>query len=190
MNAAEISQALGGRHCGRGYRARCVGPGHDDRHPSLDIEDRDGKVLLIDRSGRCTQDEIIDALRARGLWESTRGERSHPVPAIDWLQHLTPKPPEVPPCCLLQVPRCGHWIAFDREMRLAHLHWELLEASTEVADLYERAGEPLTTPALKAELILSVEVGGIATLGFDNAVLTAAIGAVADEVVRVGDEPD
>jgi hypothetical protein len=73
---------------------------------------------------------------------------------------------------------------------LAALHSELLEAAAEVVDLYQRAREPLTAAALIAEFRLSIEVGGITTLGFDAAALTAAIGSVADEVAGVRDEPD
>lgn len=44
-------------------------PGHDDQHPSLSVKEQDGKVLVKCRVG-CDQDALIDALRARGLWES------------------------------------------------------------------------------------------------------------------------
>lgn len=65
MNASDLAAALGGRKTSRGWRAPC--PAHDDRHPSLDItETPDGRVLFICRAG-CSQTEVIDALRARGL---------------------------------------------------------------------------------------------------------------------------
>jgi hypothetical protein len=43
-------------------------PSHfPDRHPSLAITERKGKVLFICRSG-CSQTEVLDGLRSRGLW--------------------------------------------------------------------------------------------------------------------------
>src|SRR5215813_3480984 len=56
----------GSRRSGDGYIACC--PAHDDRNPSLSInEDAGGKVLLHCHAG-CEQQEVIDALRERGLW--------------------------------------------------------------------------------------------------------------------------
>ena len=47
--------------------ARC--PAHDDRDPSLAIQDTcDGKVLVRCHAG-CDQARVIAALRSRGLWE-------------------------------------------------------------------------------------------------------------------------
>ena len=68
-SATDISNALGGRRMGKGFIARC--PAHDDRMPSLSIADgadgADGKILVHCHAG-CTQDEVIAALRTRGLW--------------------------------------------------------------------------------------------------------------------------
>lgn len=58
--------------CHRGRRTHC--PRHHDEHPSLDAEERGGKVLIICRAG-CRQDEVIEALRARGLWPGTAPRR-------------------------------------------------------------------------------------------------------------------
>ena len=68
MAAADaIAKALGGRKTGIGWIARC--PAHDDRNPSLSLSTgRGGKVLLRCHSG-CGQAQVIDALRARDLWE-------------------------------------------------------------------------------------------------------------------------
>ena len=68
MAAADaIAKALGGRKAGSGWIARC--PAHDDRNPSLSLSTgKDGKVLLRCLAG-CDQAQVIDALRARGLWE-------------------------------------------------------------------------------------------------------------------------
>ncbi len=68
MTAETIAKALGGRKAGSGWTARC--PAHDDRNPSLSISTgKDGKVLLRCHAG-CDQAQVIDALRARGLWEN------------------------------------------------------------------------------------------------------------------------
>ena len=68
-----IVKALGGRKAGSGWIARC--PAHDDRNPSLSLStEKDGKVLLHCHAG-CRQAQVIDALRARGLWED-RGRHS------------------------------------------------------------------------------------------------------------------
>ena len=65
--ANAIAKALGGRKAGIGWIARC--PAHDDRNPSLSLSTgRGGKVLLRCHAG-CGQAQVIDALRARGLWE-------------------------------------------------------------------------------------------------------------------------
>ena len=68
MAAADaIAKALGGRKAGIGWIARC--PAHDDRNPSLSLSTgRGGKILLRCHSG-CGQAQVIDALRARDLWE-------------------------------------------------------------------------------------------------------------------------
>jgi hypothetical protein len=67
MTAETIGTALDGRKIGGGWVARC--PAHDDRKPSLSIATgKDGKVLLRCHAG-CDQVQVIDALRARGLWQ-------------------------------------------------------------------------------------------------------------------------
>lgn len=48
--------------------AKC--PAHDDRNPSLSIREADGKVLFYCHAG-CAQRDVIEALKARGLWEGT-----------------------------------------------------------------------------------------------------------------------
>jgi hypothetical protein len=76
MTAEAIAQALQGRRTGPGrWMARC--PAHDDRTPSLSITDRKGTVLVHCFAG-CRQAEVIEALRARGLWPERKTE---------WLPH-------------------------------------------------------------------------------------------------------
>ena len=68
MNAASIAFALNGRKSGRGWSARC--PAHDDRDPSLSISiSPKGKTLVHCHAG-CSQDQVIDALINRGLWNN------------------------------------------------------------------------------------------------------------------------
>jgi putative DNA primase/helicase len=71
-SAEEIARALKGRRCSRGWICRC--PAHNDHHPSFSIaETRDRKVLVKCWSG-CRQDDVIDALRRRGLWDGKPGQ--------------------------------------------------------------------------------------------------------------------
>lgn len=70
--ATEFAQAIDPekvRQSGRGYMVRC--PAHNDNNPSLKIDDKDGKVLFHCFAG-CTQDEVLDELKARNLWQSGR----------------------------------------------------------------------------------------------------------------------
>jgi len=45
-------------------------PAHRDRNPSLSIREDGGRVLVHCHAG-CPQHQVIDELRARGLWESS-----------------------------------------------------------------------------------------------------------------------
>ena len=70
ITAREIAMALGGKPTGNdSYICRCPGPIHvrGDINPSLSIRaSRDGKVLLHCFSGD-SYDDIVAALRAKGL---------------------------------------------------------------------------------------------------------------------------
>ena len=64
-------------------KTKCAGPGkylaccpaHDDKNPSLSIQDApSGKVLVHCHAG-CSQDEVISALRDLGLWHIQSRER-------------------------------------------------------------------------------------------------------------------
>ncbi|MGA7453960.1 MAG: toprim domain-containing protein [Rhodoplanes sp.] len=59
----------------------CCCPAHDDSKPSLHIQDINGKVLFYCFAG-CAQADVIDALRARGLWPipgSSNGTTRNPT---------------------------------------------------------------------------------------------------------------
>lgn len=90
MDAREIVAALGGRWSGRSGMACC--PAHDDRTPSLSVAERDGVVLVRCFAG-CTQNEVIDALRQRGLWPAADGNERATLPRG---QHRRPaaRPPD------------------------------------------------------------------------------------------------
>ena len=68
QRALTIATALQGRRVGYGWMACC--PAHEDRTPSLSICDGEDKVLVHCHAG-CEQDQVIAALRSRGLWEQT-----------------------------------------------------------------------------------------------------------------------
>ena len=68
QSATTIATALQGRRAGYGWMACC--PAHEDRTPSLSICDGEDKVLVHCHAG-CEQDQVIAALRSRGLWEQT-----------------------------------------------------------------------------------------------------------------------
>ena len=73
-SAADIARALKGRRRGAGWVCKC--PAHDDHHPSLSVaETRDRKPLVKCWSG-CSQDDVIDALKRRGLWDGKARETS------------------------------------------------------------------------------------------------------------------
>jgi hypothetical protein len=74
LTAAELAAALQARRTGRRWMARC--PAHRDKSPSLSIQERDGRVLVHCFSG-CPQDDVIAALRQRGLWPEPEHDRDN-----------------------------------------------------------------------------------------------------------------
>lgn len=75
----EITAALHAKRTGTGWVACC--PAHDDHTPSLTIRESNGKILVRCHAG-CTQAEVIDALRLRGLWPETE-KREWKRPFVD-----------------------------------------------------------------------------------------------------------
>src|SRR5215813_285294 len=73
MTAETVAKALGGHKSGSAWMALC--PAHEDREPSLSITDADnGKVLVRWHAG-CEQEQVIAALRSRGLWTESGSHR-------------------------------------------------------------------------------------------------------------------
>lgn len=64
--------------CARSRR-RTHCPAHRDRQPSLDVDERGGKVVFICRSG-CRQHEVLQGLRQRGLWPQAADTACSPRP--------------------------------------------------------------------------------------------------------------
>lgn len=73
LDAESIAHALGRKKLGKGYICCC--PAHDDRTPSLSITDADNKILFHCFAG-CTYEEVICALRSKGLWSELRTKQN------------------------------------------------------------------------------------------------------------------
>jgi putative DNA primase/helicase len=84
MRAETLATALGGRKVGFAWTACC--PAHEDRRPSLAItETKDGTVLVRCHAG-CDQRNVIEALRALGLWGRARRYHRSPFESHDCAQ--------------------------------------------------------------------------------------------------------
>jgi hypothetical protein len=181
MNAAKIAAALGSRKTARGWCASC--PAHNDRHPSLDIAERpDGRVLFICRAG-CSQAEVIDALRERGLW-SPSSSRS-PAQSCRTPEVLPPYagPSDTGSCCLGSLD-CDHWLRFNRRWLLAELRKNLVEACRELIDKIKRADQPVAPEILRKAITFAVPFGAIVPPGVDDATVSKAIDLAIAEFTR------
>lgn len=84
----EIAASLHAKRTPTGWVACC--PAHEDHTPSLSLRESNGKILVRCHAG-CTQEEVLEALRKRGLWpEPSRrpgspGETADPDRAEDML---------------------------------------------------------------------------------------------------------
>ena len=74
----DIVSALEGHTSGDGYLLCC--PAHDDHNPSLSIRDDGNGKLLVHCHANCSQESVIDALKAMGLWGQSKAVLSHPAP--------------------------------------------------------------------------------------------------------------
>ncbi len=101
MNAEEIARALGGRRSGKGWVVKC--PAHQDKRPSLSIDEgSNGKALVKCRAG-CSQDDVIDALRGRGLWPEPHTTAPKAASTVA-MRTAMPKAPDVEWTPVLPVP--------------------------------------------------------------------------------------
>jgi hypothetical protein len=75
--AKELTLALGGRWNDRMQRGNARCPAHDDTDPSLDITERNERVLYVCRAG-CSQDAVTAALRQRGCWPERKPAAAEP----------------------------------------------------------------------------------------------------------------
>jgi len=76
LNAESIAMSLDKpRRNGNGKYIACC-PAHDDKNPSLAITDANNTTLVYCFSG-CQQINVIEALRARGLWPDTKREANN-----------------------------------------------------------------------------------------------------------------
>jgi len=74
-SAESLAQALSGKKSGDGWIACC--PAHEDNDPSLSIsENPKGGNPLVHCFAGCSQEEVIEALKADGLWAS-RSKSTH-----------------------------------------------------------------------------------------------------------------
>lgn len=69
MNAEQVANILGNaKRAGSGWLTKC--PAHDDKHASLTLSDKDGKLLWNCKTG-CAQTSVLDALKRLGLLEKS-----------------------------------------------------------------------------------------------------------------------
>jgi hypothetical protein len=192
MTPCEIAEALGVTRPprttprGKTWTVRCPVPGHNDRRPSFDITDSNGRALFHCWPG-CPQNEVIAALRERGLLSPTNARSATRPPVFRWEDHLSPEPPSIPKCCRAGgdsgASLCAHQRRFDADMTLARLRANLLEAKAEVVSLYRTAKLPLDLETLRAELNLAIEVGGGTIVPYH---LDASIVGMAIDFVVIG----
>jgi hypothetical protein len=63
-----------GSRSGDGFKTHC--PAHRDETPSLQISEKNGKILFKCFGG-CSQDAVIEALTSRNLWISSKKSKKH-----------------------------------------------------------------------------------------------------------------
>lgn len=74
LDAESIASALQKpKRAGLGKYVACC-PAHDDKTPSLSIQDASDRVLVHCHAG-CSQEEVIDRLRDLGLWHKPSPKR-------------------------------------------------------------------------------------------------------------------
>lgn len=105
INAEHIARALGnGKEFQNGqpgsWNTCC--PAHNDDGPSLTVTDGDGGRLVVYCHAKCSQTEVIDALKKLRLWPTGSGQR----PPREWVV-LPFAPSTAPRVTTMQHPRLG-----------------------------------------------------------------------------------
>ena len=78
ITAEDIGRVLNGRYSAGQWVCRC--PSHEDRRASLAVRDGDGGRVLLHCHAGCDPLDVIDALKARGLWEAPARTGAKPKP--------------------------------------------------------------------------------------------------------------
>ena len=96
LSAESIYSILGGKpKSGGGYLCHC--PAHEDKNPSLSVDDGDNGRPLVKCWSGCPQEAVVDALKERGAWPdgSRTAPRRAPVKrSVDqWQPTRTDTPP-------------------------------------------------------------------------------------------------
>jgi RecA-family ATPase len=73
LTLRSIAAALGGKISGKTAMCRC--PAHDDKTPSLSVKQAAAGKLLFKCHAGCTQEEVVAALKGRGLWPEPDDKR-------------------------------------------------------------------------------------------------------------------
>ena len=74
-----LARLEGVKRSGAGWMARC--PAHEDRDPSLSINERDGTILVHCQAG-CSQEDVIAAMRIEPRELFSDAVSSEPAPRI------------------------------------------------------------------------------------------------------------
>lgn len=72
ISAWHLAYRLKARRYGTGWVAKC--PAHDDRSPSLSINEGRQVSIVVQCHAGCSQREVISALQFMGLWEIPKGK--------------------------------------------------------------------------------------------------------------------
>jgi hypothetical protein len=85
ISAEDIARALRGRRTGRQWVCRC--PAHDDKKASLAVCDGNDVPVIVCCHAGCDRRDVIDALKALGLWQTMECGRApfkpKPKPAAE-----------------------------------------------------------------------------------------------------------
>jgi hypothetical protein len=178
---AALGAAGAVRKSSRGLTRRGHCPAHEDSHPSCDITQTVGGATLFHCWAGCSQREIIEALIMRGLWKSQSERPSIIASVFRWEDHVSPRPPQIPDCCLATAV-CKHWRAFDAEYLIVNLHKNLRNAADELKAKLLRAGQPTTQMALREGIEFAIQFGAIVPMGTARAVLPRLIDVVLEGI--------